>query len=388
VKRIVYRADAAQRLPVGEAIARDEAGRVWCQLFPVGTWHRADFPGGKLELTQALAREFESNWRAEGAPALPVDRHHVEDGPAAGWIENLDASGRFGAGLWGAVKWTDRATAQIRADEYRFLSPTWAMSYASRTSGEKLGPWLYGAALLNDPYFNSMPRVAASDSPDTTHTQPAPKGNGEKMNKARICAALGLPEDTEDEKVMEALESRCKAALEVEVEEKDNESMPEGEKMAPAEKEAMKAAAAEGEKLRAALTASADVARKLTARVTELEGKLKASEDAAFERDISEVLRAPKAGLPAMADTLRATAKAMGLDVVRQLVAALPDIPTQEVGTSGKPVDTGDALSKYEALVDEKVKAGMRVMDAYRAVNLEHRELAERVQMTSPAKAN
>lgn len=381
MKRRVYRADAAQRLPVAESVRRDAAGRVWCQLFPVGTWHRPDFPGGKLELTQRLAQEFEANWRAEGAPALPVDRHHVEDGPAAGWIENLDGSGAHGLGLWGAVKWTEAAATQIKADEYRFLSPTWAMSYASRTSGEKLGPWLFGAALLNDPYFNRMPRVAAA-AYSTQNPNIAQAGEETKMNKARICAALGLPENTEDEKVMEALESRCKtaAALEVEVEEKDVEMAPE--------KEAMKASAAESAKLRAALTASTDAAAKLTAKVAELEGKLKASAEAAFERDIAEVLKAPKAGLPAMADTLRATAKAMGLEVVRQLVAALPDVPTSEAGTSGKPVESSsDFRAQYEALVDEKVRAGMRVTDAYRAVNLEHRDLAERIGNHNAAKA-
>ena len=56
------------------------------------------------------------------------------------------------------------AAAAIKADEKRYLSPTWSMSHANRRTGAKGGPWLYGAALLNDPFYDSMPRVAASDT--------------------------------------------------------------------------------------------------------------------------------------------------------------------------------------------------------------------------------
>ena len=356
MKHVRFKADASQRLPSGDGVRRDEAGRVWCQLFPLGTWHRADFPGGKLELTEKTCAAFVENWQAEGSPPLPVDRHHVEDGPAAGWIEALDASGEYGPGLWGAIRWTDSAAKQIGADEYRFLSPSWSMGYASRTSGEKLGPWLYGAALLNDPYFHSMPRVAAKhDAAPTAH-----KGKDDTMDKKRICAALGLPEDTDDNAVMEALEAKCKAALEVEVEEK--EEVPSEEK----------------EEMKAAVLKANDAATKLQARVTELEGEKQGLEAALFDRDFSDLMKSPKAGLPAMGETLKAAAKALGLDAARKLVAALPDVPVAEMGTSGKAEEAEtDRVAKYEALVAEKMKAGLKAADAYRAVNLEFRDLAE-----------
>lgn len=349
--RNAYRGEVGQRI----ASERDEAGRVWCQLFPLGEWHRADFPGGRIELTTKLLSEFIANWKREGSPALPVDYHHEEQDEASGWIEDLRISAT--GALEGAIKWTDDAAALIKADKYRYLSPTWTMAYVSRTSGEKAGPWLYGAALLNDPFFHSMPRVAASsaDADESTHHTNQEKHH---MDKKRICAALGLSEDCGDEEVMAAIEAKCKATA---------------------------AAGEEAGKLTAALKSASDDTAKLMARVTELEAKDAKHAEELFERDFEaaydEALRAGRQGLPALKETLKATAKVagLGLDAAKKMMASLPTVPLTETGISGKPTDSvGDAAKQFANEVAEKQKAGLSYVDAVRAVTLSNKALADK----------
>jgi len=334
-----YRAEVS--FPLGTE--RDEVGRVWCQLFPLGERHRPDFPGGKLNLTPDVMAAFVANWEKAGCPALPVDYEHDEEGPASGWIENLRVSPS--GELEGAIRWTDDAAKDIKADRRRYLSPTWAMQHTDRRTGAKGGPWLYGAALTNTPFFHEMPRVAASHS-ETTHNPNGLRAMETAMDKKRICAALGLPEDTDDTAVMEAIEAKC----------------------------ATKASNPDADKLRAALTATTEEATKLAARVAALEAEKAKAEAAAFERDVDALLALPKAGLPAMAEVVRAHAKAVGLESAKKLVASLPDVPTAPVGTAGKEGTKGDAEAELEAFVSEKMKAGMSYVQAMRAAAFEKRE--------------
>lgn len=74
--------------------------------------------------------------------------------PAAGWIEGLEYVP--GEGLYGHVKWTDEAAEEIRADKYRYLSPTVMVKKDGR---QVIG--LDSAALTNKPAIREMPRVAA-----------------------------------------------------------------------------------------------------------------------------------------------------------------------------------------------------------------------------------
>lgn len=334
----LYRAQQALRI----ATERDEAGRVWCQLFPLGEWHRADFPDGKLVLTAKLLEDFIANWRAGGSPPLPVDYNHDEDGPAAGWIEDLRLSTT--GELEGAIKWTDDAAEHIKGDKYRYLSPTWAMEHRNRRTGQKGGPWLYGAALLNTPFYDSMPRVAASAAAaalPTHNPTEAPRGEEKHMDKKQICAALGLPEDTADEMVMEALSAMAKkAAAAVEVEVK-----PEGEKP-----EALLAAA-----------------------VKPLEAKLKAAEEetaklkaSLLARDVEALVTDAKLGGKAvepMREFILEAAQRGGIESAKKLVAALPvTLSTEPKGLDTKPtggvLTKDDAQKKLMARAEELRKAG------------------------------
>lgn len=356
----LFRAFAAS--PIG-SVERDAAGRVWCQLFPLGKWARRDFPDGALELTPALFEAFISNWRAGGSPALPVDYEHREDGPASGWIEDLRTGAR--GELQGAIKWTDDAADDIKADRRRYLSPTWAMQHINRRTGDKGGPWLFGAALTNSPFFDSMPRVAASAAsaaqPPTTSNTEALAGQEKRMDKKRICAALGLPEDCGDNEVMAAIEAACKSRA----------SACETEKLTAAVKTAV-------EPLEAKLKAAEEETAKLRAeRVTEQAEAL--------------ITEAKLGGKPveAMREFILAAAHRDGIDAAKKLVAALPagSLSTEEKGLNAKSDDGAEKMkaasveyfAKLEAFAKEQK---LPIASATRIFNRDNAELAKRAFTT------
>lgn len=357
-----FRADVGQRI----ATERDAEGRVWTPLFPLGEWHRDDFPGKRLKLTRELFGEFIANWKANGSPALPVDYHHEEQDEASGWIEDL----RVGPGghLEGAIKWTDDAAALIKADKYRYLSPTWAMTHVSRTSGEKGGPWLYGAALLNDPYFLTLPRVAATATHVAETTHPTTNKEQPMSFMKRIAAAFGMPEDSTEDALVAACEGMKKATA-------GNTD--------------------EANKLKAALTAKDVDTAKLAARLEVLETENKTHAAALFDRDFESMISAGIAegrqGLPAMKDTLKVTAVAIGakgLEHVGKIIAGLSKLPLAAAGINTGAGDSGDALKEFQALVDEKTKAGMKAVDAYRLAAAENPQLNAKANASLNPKAS
>ena len=348
--RSAFRADVASRI----GAERDSQGRVWCQLFPLGEWHRSDFPSGKLELTADLFAQFIANWKAGGSPALPVDYNHDEEGPASGWIEDL----RIGPSgcLEGATKWNERAAAEIKADEKRYLSPTWAMQHVNRTSGEKGGPWLYGAALLNDPFFDSMPRVAATAIAESTHN---PNEEQHMSFMKRIAAAFGLPDTSTEEEITAKCEAMAKSTA---------------------------SASEESGKLTASLTAANDTLAKLTARNAELEAGEKKHAADLFERDFEAIFKAGldegREGLPELKETLKATASvpSLGLDAAKKMIAALPKVKLSEKGNAGNDAPAGD-LAQFESLIEAKMKAssGLKYTEASKLVAAEQPALAAKV---------
>lgn len=326
-----FRAYASSRLNV----ERDAEGRVWTQLFPLGTWHRSDFPGGKVELTPEFLGQFITSWKAGGSPPLPLDYDHKEDGPASGWIEDLRQSPS--GELEGAVKWTDDAAAEIKADKRRYLSPTWSMQHTNRRTGEKGGPWLYGAALLNDPFYDSMPRVAAGAHADPTHH---PQDRSNTMNEEQLKtlrANLGLAADATIDTIL-----------------------------------AFKPAADVSEKLTASVKLTGDLEAKLTAATAEITTLKAAADTSAKERFAEQVAAAIKEAKREgrAVDTLVATKMfkaASTIEDVRELLATVSkDVPLVAKGdpVKGGALTAADARKTYDAAVDAKVKAGAKYVDA------------------------
>ena len=342
---IRFRALASSRLN----IERDAEGRVWTQLFPLGTWHRADFPGGKVELTPEFLGQFITSWKAGGSPPLPLDYDHKEDGPASGWIEDLRQ--RPSGELEGAVKWTDEAAAEIRADKRRYISPTWSMQHTNRRTGEKGGPWLYGAALLNDPFYDSMPRVAASDNPQhrskTMFTD-------EQLKMLR--ANLFLAADASPEDILTATKPLTASASET------------------------------VEKLTASMKAQTDAEAKLTAANAEI-ATLKANAEKAgkerFDEQVETAIKAAKLegrAVDAMVAT-KAFKAATDIETVKELlVSVAPTVPLQAKGNPAKPESApADAKAQYDALVAAEQAKGLKFTEASRLVAKNNPELSAKV---------
>lgn len=336
---------ATKRWQATRLKASDSTEPQWCMLMPRGVWARSDFPGKKFDFTPDFLGKMVANWERHGSPALPVDYHHEEQAPASGWIEDLDLRDD---GLYGLVKWTDSARAKIKADEYRHLSPTWAFDSNDRNDGNPQGPWLFGAALLNDPFFDSMPRVAASAPKPTQHQQE------NTVNKTQLCALLGIAADSTDEQIDAAV---------------------------------LKANASKGSADAATqkLTASLEVVKgeltKASERVTALEAKnaelVKAGADAQLA-GLCKKLEGEGRIIAADKEQVGKLVTVLGFADAEKLTATWPvKVKIGEHGTgAGTEVDKAKAGKEFLAKVDELIAKGVKVTDAYSRVQSDHPDLA------------
>jgi phage I-like protein len=370
-----FQFDAQAIVPQPPPAEGTEPAPQWNKLFPLGTFHRHDFPKGGITFDAEFLSAMVVNWTRSGRPALPIDYMHrgdssgplpVEEKVASGWIEDLQL---LGDGLYGLFRWTARARGFILADELRYLSPTFAVNAMDRRTGKAQGPTLFGAALLNDPFLQDLPRVAASsthpaEEATTTADEAPPRSN--KMDPKKIRLALGLAEDATDE----AVEARAAELTKLEAAAKE-----EGEKLRASN-------GAATEKLQAAqsaLTAQADEAKKLAARVLVLEEEKAETERGGLVRDLLKDGRITAA----QGEQVKSYAKAMGLDEARKFFASMPQVvQLGETGVSGR-ADDAEPHKKHAALVLEaKQKFACSASDAARRVNREHPELAKAISLT------
>lgn len=316
-----------------------EKGATVNKLVPLGTYHRADFPGGRIVIDRKYLETMVANWKASGSKDLPIDYFHrgdsendglpVSDKVAAGWLSNLEVRAD---GLYGETKWNPKAKAHIEAEELKYFSPTWHPNGVNTATGERCGPTLLGGALLNDPYFKELPALAATDSNPT-------KGN--TMELLKLAALLAISADTATEATIEA---RLKVLVD-------------------GEKKALEAA----DKLKAADTIKAELKA-----ATEENGKM-AARLAALEKEAHGVK------LVSLTDKLLATGRKVEKERAEKLVAALgweeaektmmsfaPAVDLKERGvrgTEGAP-EHDTLLATFNAKLDELIKAGAKFYDA------------------------
>lgn len=206
----------------GEPVAKPEgATPKWQKLFPMNvTKFRGDFPDGRLQFTREMLGKLVAN--AKGIIAkghqIQVNYHHLggdsldpkiplENTVAAGWIQDVELREDGG---WALMAWTERARKFIESDELKYLSPEFYLEYLNRDTGKPQGPTLVGAALTNTPFLKELPRVAASDLPLTA--EPSANSGAMRMDKKKVCAALGLAEDTAEDVVFAKLSEMSQAS--------------------------------------------------------------------------------------------------------------------------------------------------------------------------------
>ena len=165
------------------------------ELVPAGTiptrphdprepWHNPD-----ADAVVAATRELGLDLKIDYEHQTERSEENGRPAPASGWIKRVFA--RDGA-VWGEVDWTAPAAAHIKAQEYRYVSPTFLYDKATRVIKR-----LLGAALTNDPAFY-MRAIASNQT-------------GADMDLEKLRKALGLPADAGEEKILEAAASAAAA---------------------------------------------------------------------------------------------------------------------------------------------------------------------------------
>lgn len=355
--------------PVGRP-GKDPDERVWNQIFPMGTFYRSDYPDGKLTFDRVWCEAIKKNWEKAGRPALPMDYLHrgeatddlpLEQKIASGWVEDMEVRAD---GLWVKNKWTARARAYIEADEFRYLSPTFHWDGRDHTTGGKQGPTLYLVALLNDPEFFELPRVAAGS------THPAPEATGANtMDPKKLRLSLGLAENATDEQV----EQRAKELSE-------NEAKLKAQ---AAESEKLKASNADAKKV---IEASADEAKKLAARVQALEDE---KESTAVDSLCASLIKEDRIDAKQQ-DDVKAYAKVMGIEAATKFFTAQPKRGrTTELGSDTQDNNGSEPLKKFETLVALAEKDGkLSGTAATRKVLRDNPELAKSLSVTTTTQKN
>jgi len=300
-------------------------GPKWNLLFPRGEWHGANLKpiGGSILIDDAMLSEMVANWENAGRPPLPVRKTHLHldaDVPAVDRPELEKSYGLLtdfritAEGLEALTDWTSEGREVVRSGEFNFWSPEWQPAHLDRRTGDVKGWWVSGTALTNDPFFNSMPRVAASTaaqppthSPTTKETQMTPE------LKKRLKMALKCAEDCTDEDLV----ASC-------------------------------------EKMASSITATTtDTTAKITAAVgavtTQLEAKLKASDERIAtlqakldSQAIDSLIASAKAegrAVEPLRDFIVEAFKAGGEEKAKKLIAAAPVVPLKTEGTPGNAGD-------------------------------------------------
>jgi phage I-like protein len=180
------------------------------QLFPAGTFRTTD-GRGPFTLTANLASKLIASFNAL-SNEIAIDYEHQlmfarangQPAPAAGWITALRFVG--GTGLFAKVRWTERASAAIKAGEYRYISPV----FGTEKNGE-IKPVMFPAALTNHPAIDGMADAyAASQTPNQPQ---AMEPNMDLLKK--LAAMLGLPDTATEDEVMDKLKDKMSAAAPV-----------------------------------------------------------------------------------------------------------------------------------------------------------------------------
>ena len=169
--------------PIAEALALDPSNPKWIQLCTAGSYV---YRGEPIEITPATFDEMIANFRAHpsfdpagralfGKPAADVaplvlggkfgvialNFDHPPQGaprPGHGWFLDVE---RRGSTLWGLCFFDDEAHAGMLKGTWKWTSIEWSAGTVS-PKGERIGAYLSGVALTNDPFIQGMTPIQMS----------------------------------------------------------------------------------------------------------------------------------------------------------------------------------------------------------------------------------
>lgn len=163
------------------------------KILPVGT---VNSEKGDFIVDQESYKEMKAEMQRRGIDIV-IDYEHqtLKDvqAPAGGWVKDLIYTPEA---IVAKVEWTPKAKEYLKNKEYRYLSPV----VLTRKSDSK-AVVLHSLALTNTPAINGMFAIVNSVNFYTYNT---PTG-GKEMDLQRIKELLGLPAETPEEDVMNAL---------------------------------------------------------------------------------------------------------------------------------------------------------------------------------------
>src|SRR5690554_2848408 len=193
------------RTALNQALPQDGSVPEWIELIPAGP-EITGVDGRAWQFGPAELQAVLTHFALHLGESL-IDWEHAselrapngEEAPAAGWIKEVEA--RDGA-LWGRVEWTERAANQIRAREYRYLSPVFDYTAQGRRVQR-----LSSAGLTNRPNFalKALNQALNQEPPAAAGGSDPHQGDTPTMDK-ELLKRLGLPEDATAAQVLAAVD--------------------------------------------------------------------------------------------------------------------------------------------------------------------------------------
>lgn len=183
---------------------------------PIQICKTGHFPPRDLDITDEMLEAFVANADPEVfGKQIHFDYDHAsefksdnpqEAGKAAGWLKSLFIED---GALWAIPRWTKAAYDAIKAGEWKYISPAFALNY-TKDDGTELGPALTSIALTNHPFLKGMEPIAASETAviDMTKASSTPPRRKAQMPPIKLelePKTIGLSEDATPEQATEQI---------------------------------------------------------------------------------------------------------------------------------------------------------------------------------------
>lgn len=139
-------------------------GGVWIHAAPLASYTHPLY--GDTTIDETRVDRFIQNFKANVyGQDIPINYEHFgmdasKGYKAAGWVTDIDSRED---GMWWQVKFTDQATEEIKANEWRYFSPEWYEVYTDPITQVKHLDVPSGGALTNQPFFKNQVPLNFSD---------------------------------------------------------------------------------------------------------------------------------------------------------------------------------------------------------------------------------
>lgn len=183
----------------------------WIQAMPIGKYQHPMY--GTIDITPERVQRFADNVNngARGQ-ALDIDYDHKQHhGKAAGWVQKAEARPN---GLWLLVEWVKDAYADIKNKAYRYFSPEFTDEWTHPSTGQKFEDVLAGGGITNRPFLKGILPLNLSEVFAENESTESTEGNFmfTDEERAALLAKFNLPEDADDQTILQALIAAASAA--------------------------------------------------------------------------------------------------------------------------------------------------------------------------------